>query len=143
MEEKDTITSFIKEHTVVTQVKTLGAVKTIYGEKFEFSPGNGLLYRIIAIPVENLELGILGAVDKGYLVVNGQNGRAHLFSDHGYLTSGYVSSHLYKMDDKFSVDEIQVITALIGFALGRETTIKKFNGSLRDIETQKEISLSP
>jgi hypothetical protein len=120
MEREKDINEFVREHTVTSEKE---GVKT-----FRFSPGNGSSYGIFTSKIGN-----------GFLVVNDLNGRSHKFEGNGLLTAGEVSSALYTMEDKFDPDEIQIITSLIGYALGRETTIKRFNGTLKDIETAPPV----
>ena len=128
------INEFVKENCVRTHLyqnvpPCLGQQDTA-GWLYEFSPGDGLTYRIVAIPIQELDCGILGRVEPGWLIVNGNNGNAHLFADTGYLSAGYVAEKLYGVrnrgQDDF-IDEVQCITALIGFAIGRETSVKQLH----------------
>ena len=121
------INDFIGENTKVSQI--IGNRDNGVGALYEFSPGNGLIYRIVAIKVESLDLGILGSVEPGWLIYNGNNGRSHLFASQGYLSAGYVTEKLYRdgKDDHFSIDEIQCMTALIGYATNRETSVQELH----------------
>ncbi len=124
------INEFIKNHSVIkaiwpdlTGVTHCPDISPL-GHLYEFSPGNGIVYRIIAMAINELDFGILGSIEPGWLIVNGQTGRAHLFANKGYLDAGYVTEKLYRKDDSFSIEAIQCITALIGFATKRETSVK-------------------
>ncbi len=68
----------------------------------ESEPGNGMRYTAIAIPWENypdgaqapIMVGALGSVSKGWLVVSGLTGQAHLFQEDGTLVDRYIHEKL-------------------------------------------------
>jgi hypothetical protein len=123
MKEVNYINKFIDENTKIISIESSMSCHDVIGFNYEFSPGNGLVYRIIVIPVTKLSFGIMGSIDPGFIVINGSNGKAHLFAPKGLLSLLYVDEKLYRAEGKMP-SEAMIITSLIGFALDRETTIE-------------------
>lgn len=103
----------IRGHFSIMPVHT-GATQIV-----NYEPGNGTRYCITVVPVEPyLEVGrasyidmqMLGCIDsKGYVIVNGLNGRSYLFyEDRGWLDESYVGEKLgvHAGEDARSVAEI-------------------------------------
>jgi len=90
--------------------------------KYSFQPGNGYKYDILIVSVaSSLCAGMLGGIEKGWLVVNAWNGISYLFSTGGnFLTTDYVKEKLF--DDRHAHDtHVNAVTAVLSFALGRDT----------------------
>lgn len=90
--------------------------------KYSFQPGNGYKYEVLVVPVnKDLELGILGGIAQGSLVVNGFTGMSYLLSGSGsYLTCDYVADKFFWKD--YAPDQhVNAVTALIAWILKRSS----------------------
>lgn len=86
-----------------------------------WEPGDGTKYDIWARRIFSIRsFGCLGSVMNGWMVVCALNGRAYLFQESGALATQYVAEHLGL---KNAVSALK-ITALLGFALERETDVE-------------------
>lgn len=86
-----------------------------------WEPGDGTKYDLWARRIFSIDsFGCLGSVTEGWMIVCALNGRAYLFQRLGVLDTEYVAEHL-GLDNAVSALKI---TALIGFALERETDVE-------------------
>ena len=105
---------FMKEHTEVERVPSTG-------KKYAFEPGNGTQYTLLIIPMGNLDLGMLGCIENGYLIINGLTGKAHLFSAPMYVESLYVRENLFNGDPSWT--DVMCVTAMIAWALNEANNV--------------------
>lgn len=68
-----------------------------------YEPGNGTRYLAMAIQIwGRYSLGALGAITDGWLVINGNNGRAYLFQGNDQpLMDSYIKKHLGGHDSDY------------------------------------------
>ena len=86
-----------------------------------WEPGDGTKYQLWGQRVEDIDsFGCLGSVERGWMVVCSLNARAYLFQGSGDLATEYVAEHL-GLDNAVSALKI---TALLGFALERQTDVE-------------------
>ena len=107
----------------ITATRYIGAGTELY----RYEPGNGTAYEIIVTPVVGASTyGVLGSVSRGWLIINGLNGKAYLFQKHGSIDRYYVAEKLF--NPKSSVTDIDHITALIGYVTNRPVLGDKQEG---------------
>lgn len=107
--------TFVKEKTQIENILGGGM------KQHSFQPGNGYKYDILIVSVASpLCAGVLGGIERGFLVVNAWNGMSYLFSTEGnYLTVDYIYEKLF--NNSGAAVHVHAVTALLSFALGRET----------------------
>ena len=98
----------------ITKAPEIELIRPVY---FDMKKGvmeaDGTRYEALVIPVTDFSLEMLGAVDDGYLVVDGLTRRSYLLNRKGYLDPAYIGEKFPEMSVCDVENFITLLSALM------------------------------
>lgn len=98
----------LKKHNITREPEITETHNGLYG--IMHSDGN--IYTAFALPVKDFDLGTLGCVSDGYLVICGYNKRAYLLNRKGYLSIDYIMEKFY-LNEFFAESFIYLLSKML------------------------------